>query len=114
MCAFIPKCHWLPFLLECISGSRLPCLFFVELGAAVSVASTALPSLSIKPWLLSNALTVARRASASLCFSSRWRNRKTVLSSGMRPFASNWANSRYSGVSKKASSIARSDRLNHC
>ena len=89
-------------------------MFFVELGAAMSVASTALPSLSIKPWLLSNSLTVAKMVSASLCFSSRWRNRSMVLSSGMRPFTSSWANSRYSGTSKKASSIAGSDRLNHC
>ena len=89
-------------------------MFFVELGAAMSVASTALPSLSIKPWLLSNSLTVARRASASLCFSGRWRNRKMVLSSGIRENSSSRTNSRYSGVSKKASSIAGSDRLNHC
>ena len=37
-----------------------------------------------------------------------------VLSSGMRSYAFNWANSRYSGTSKNASSIAGSDRLNHC
>ncbi len=30
----------LPFLLECISGSRVPSLFFVEDGAAIRVAST--------------------------------------------------------------------------
>ena len=32
MCAFMPKCHWLPFLVWCISGSRSPLLFLVELG----------------------------------------------------------------------------------
>ena len=92
----------------------MPPLFLVELGAAMSVASTALPCLSSKPWLPSKSLTLARMASASLCLSSRWRNRKMVLSSGIRPFASNCANSRYTGTSKKASSIAGSDRLNHC
>ena len=34
MCAFIPKCHWLPFLVWCISGSRSRRAFLVELGAA--------------------------------------------------------------------------------
>jgi hypothetical protein len=33
MCAFSPKYHWLPFLVWCISGSRLPLAFFVEEGA---------------------------------------------------------------------------------
>src|SRR3954452_1514874 len=37
--AFIPKCHWLPFFVWCISGSRLCCLFLVEDGAAMIVAS---------------------------------------------------------------------------
>src|SRR3954470_7343036 len=43
ICAFIPKCHWLPFLVWCISGSRLFCLFLVEGGAAMMVASTIVP-----------------------------------------------------------------------
>src|SRR5438270_13015643 len=34
ICAFIPKCHWLPFLVWCISGSRAWLLFLVEGGAA--------------------------------------------------------------------------------
>jgi hypothetical protein len=29
---FIPSYHWLPFLIWCISGSRYPSLFLVELG----------------------------------------------------------------------------------
>src|SRR4051794_31595931 len=48
ICAFIPKCHWLPFLVWCISGSRALLLFFVEGGAAMMVAST------IVPWRISN------------------------------------------------------------
>jgi hypothetical protein len=34
-------------------------LFFVELGAAIKVASTAVPALSSKPWAASRSLTVA-------------------------------------------------------
>ena len=60
MWAFIPKCHWLPFWLECISGSRALSLFLVELGAAMSVASTAVPALSSQPRCASNSLTVYR------------------------------------------------------
>ena len=49
MCAFMPKCHRLPFLVWCISGSRSPSVFFVELGAAMMVASTMLPFLRSRP-----------------------------------------------------------------
>ena len=34
----MPKCHWLPFLVWCISGSRALLLFLVEDGAAMIVA----------------------------------------------------------------------------
>ena len=60
MWAFMPKCHSLPFWLECIPGSRFFSLFLVELGAAISVSSTAVPALSSKPWAASRSLTVAR------------------------------------------------------
>ena len=33
----------------CISGSRSPALFLVELGAAINVASTTVPALSNNP-----------------------------------------------------------------
>jgi hypothetical protein len=49
MWAFIPKYYWLPFFVWCISGSRSPVLFFVELGAAISVASTTVPVFSSRP-----------------------------------------------------------------
>ena len=58
ICAFMPKCHRLPFLVWCISGSRSPVLFLVELGAAISVASTAVPVLSIRPLAIKVALIV--------------------------------------------------------
>src|SRR4051794_25880417 len=35
ICAFMPKCHSLPFLVWCISGSRALLLFLVEGGAAI-------------------------------------------------------------------------------
>ena len=41
MCTSMPKCHWLPFLVGCMSGSRALSRFFVEGGAAIKVASTA-------------------------------------------------------------------------
>jgi len=109
------KCHWLPFLVWCISGSRVPLLFLVELGAAIRVASTTVPCLSSRPLAVSVALTVARICTLRLWASSRWRKRKMVLSSGRwsspmsRP-----ANSRNMGVSYSASSMAGSDRSNHC
>lgn len=43
----------LAFLLECLSGSRLRYLFLLKLDAAISVASTMLPSLNSKLCLLS-------------------------------------------------------------
>ncbi|MFN9621352.1 MAG: hypothetical protein ACK587_00725 [Cyanobacteriota bacterium] len=39
MWTFIPKCHCLPLQLWCISGPRFYFSFFVELGAAMMVAS---------------------------------------------------------------------------
>ena len=48
MCAFMPKYHCLDFWLECTPGSLFLSLFLVERGAAISVASTAVPALSSK------------------------------------------------------------------
>jgi hypothetical protein len=49
MCAFMPKYHWLPFLVEIISGSRFRVRFFVEVGAEIRLASTMAPCLRIRP-----------------------------------------------------------------
>jgi len=49
-CAFMPKYHWLPFFDCVISGSRVPCLFFVDGEAAISVASTIVPPRSNSPF----------------------------------------------------------------
>lgn len=75
-----------------------------------SVASTTVPALSMRPRWLSNSLTSSWMAWASLFFSNRYLKRRMVLSSGTRSNSCNWSNSRYSGVSKKASSMAGS----HC
>ena len=36
MCAFMPKCHWLPFLAWCMSGSRERSRFFPGVAAAMA------------------------------------------------------------------------------
>ena len=46
MCSFILKCHWFPFLVRCISGSRALLSFLVDDSAKMMVASTMLPSFS--------------------------------------------------------------------
>jgi hypothetical protein len=63
---FMPKYHCWPFLLCFISGSRSPLLFLVELGAAISVASTTERTLEHQPLALSRSLTVCRICAASL------------------------------------------------
>jgi hypothetical protein len=47
MWAFMPKYHCSPFFVWCISGSRSPSWFLVELGAEMIVASTIVPRSSI-------------------------------------------------------------------
>ena len=59
-------------------------------------------------------IIVCRIFSARLCVSSRCLNRRMVDSSGRRSNSFSWVNPRHSGVSKKASSIAGSDKVNHC
>ena len=49
MCSFIPKCHWFPFLVWCISGSRALLSFPVDDGTEMMVASTMLPFFSSTP-----------------------------------------------------------------
>ena len=88
MCAFMPKCHWLPFLAWCISGSRACSLFFVELGAAIKVASTSVPWVMAlgqplkRPRSISMMLTSTSMALVKSWASSRWRNPIRVVASG--------------------------------
>lgn len=63
----MPKCYWLPFLIWRISEVRLPSLFWAELGAAISVAPTTVPSLgrhgaSIIPMALASPQTGSEQA----------------------------------------------------
>src|SRR3954465_8159194 len=82
ICAFIPKCHWLPFLVWCISGSRALLLFFVEGGAAMRVASTIVPWRISNPRSSSIAPTSSNSARVRSCCSSQWRKFSTVVASG--------------------------------
>ena len=43
MCNFIPKYHWFPLRVWCISGSRALARFFVDDGALMILASTIVP-----------------------------------------------------------------------
>src|SRR3954462_6068561 len=81
--AFIPKCHWLAFLVWCISGSRLCCLFLVEDGAAMIVASTSVPCRISKPRSSSIALTASNSPWVKSCRSSQCRKCSTVVASGI-------------------------------
>ena len=76
------KCHWLPFLVWCISGSRSPVLFLVELGAAIMVASTMVPWRISSPFSASCALMVSKIAAVRFFSSSRRRNLSNVVASG--------------------------------
>lgn len=90
-------------------------LFLVELGAAISVASTMVPVRSSSFLPSSRSVTVCRICSASLCVSSKWRKRRMVLSSGVALSHDKPAKSRNSGMSCSASSMAGSLRvINHC
>lgn len=60
--ALYPKCHVLPFLAECASGSRFLSLFLVEDGASMKVESTIVPFLRIKLRSVSKATTCAKKA----------------------------------------------------
>ena len=46
----MPKYHWLPFLVWCISGSRALAAFLVEEGALMIVASTIVPVAILSPF----------------------------------------------------------------
>src|SRR5262245_61709414 len=70
-CSFIPECHAFPLRVCSISGSRAWAAFFVELGAAMIVASTIVPLLSSSRFAVSSSLTASKIAAVSRCCSSR-------------------------------------------
>src|SRR5713101_3322258 len=82
MWAFMPKYHCWPFLVWCISGSRVPEAFFVDDGAAMIVASTMVPVLTVRPWARRWRPTASKSCWPSPCCSNRFRNLHTVVSSG--------------------------------
>jgi hypothetical protein len=84
-CAFVPKYHWLPSLGWYMSGSHAFCSFLVELGALMMLASTIVPLESRTPLA---------------CRCSRPKSMPT--------------NQRIERMSYNASSVAGSERLNHC
>ena len=112
ICAFMPKCGSLPLLVWCISGSRSPSRYLVELGALMIRASMIVPVMTVKPRTARWALTVARICGPRSWASSRWRNLQLVVSSSTssRP-KSMPTNSRIIRVSYSASSAAGSERL---
>src|SRR5262249_4195829 len=81
-CSFIPKYHVFPLRVCFISGSRACATFFVELGAAMIVASTIVPLWRSNRFAVSSSLTVSKIAAVRWCSSSRWRKRRIVVSSG--------------------------------
>ena len=84
-CSFIPKYHVFPLRVCFISGSRAWAAFFVELGAAMIVASTIVPLVSSNRLAVSSSRTVSKSAAVRWCSSSRWRKRRIVVSSGTTP-----------------------------
>jgi hypothetical protein len=56
--------------------------FLVELGAAMIVASTMVPARSNKPLASSKPPIASKIAPVRWCFSSKWRKRRIVVSSG--------------------------------
>src|SRR5262245_55354660 len=61
-CYFTPKCQAFPLQVCFISGSRAAIAFFVELGAAMIVASTIVPLVSSNGVAVSSSLTVSKIA----------------------------------------------------
>lgn len=66
----MPKYHWLPFLVECISGSRVFVRFLVELGALMIVASTIVPPCMRRPARFRRSLTESKMAFCRSCSSN--------------------------------------------
>src|SRR5262249_18264342 len=70
-CAFIPKYHWVPFFVWCISGSRCLSAFLVDDGALMIVASTIVPVASFSPFAAKCRCTSSNSRRPRSCSSSR-------------------------------------------
>lgn len=78
----MPKYHWLPFLVWCMSGSRALASFLTDGGAAIIVASAIVPSRTISPAAVSLPLTASNSFFVKPCCSRRCLNCNTVVPSG--------------------------------
>src|ERR1700730_10319704 len=115
MCAFSPKYHCLPFFVWCIAGSGSPLWFLVDQGAWTIVASTMVPVAMRMPFVSRCRFTASSICPPRSCFSSKWRKRQTVVSSGGAATPRSIpTNRRNTGDSYNASSTPGSERLNHC
>jgi len=115
ICAFIPKYHWFPFLVWCISGSLALSLFLVEVGALIMLASTMVPRLTFMPLSARYTLTSRKSSLPRLYFSIRWRKLSIVVSSGTGSLPRSMpTNRRIARESYSASSAPGSDNSNQC
>ena len=92
----------------------MPVLLLLELGASISEAATAVPSLSTSPLAASVAFTASSIFGANSCYSSRCLKRRMLTQLGRGAISPRPANRRQFGSLNSASSIATSDRSNYC
>lgn len=111
MCSLISKCYWLPFLDRCMSGSRSPVWFVVDVGASRMVTSISVPSSTSTPASVSHALT-----SSTSCGSVHVASENSGSSWWLCGLASHHQRIglQIETISDIASSIAVSLRLYHC
>ena len=116
--AFLGLMHLLiPLLLLVLVPPAHSCfaLLKVELGAAIKVASMIVPCFMTMPLALRWAFTTAKIRRPRSCFSSRYRNVRIVVSSGIRSLMMSIPEKRcIVGTSISASSIAGSLRSYYC
>ena len=87
----------------------------VELGAAINVASTIVPSRIVMSRALQCVLMVSKTCAPRLCFSSSWRQLRMRVSSGIRSLIRSMpAKWRMVDTSIKASSVGGSLTEYHC
>ena len=77
-----PKCHFEPFLTECISGSRCFPAFFRESGASMIVASTIVPPFTCLPSAFNTSCTWSKKVFCRPWVCRSFRNLHKVVASG--------------------------------
>ena len=111
----MPKYPCWPLRVWCMSWSHALSAFLVELGAAMMVASTMVPVLTFKPRFCKCWPTLANGAPPSFCSWCSLRNFSNVMASGTRSRPRSMpAKRRRLALPYRASSNARSARLNQC